>query len=103
MEALPTEDRSKTIRHLDLCCDSLPTQRSLGIHWDLDRDAFTFQVVILGKPYTRRGVLSTINSVYDPLALAAPVILKGNLLLRQLVIMGKKGTNNPLGWDDALC
>ena len=47
-------------------------------------------------------MLSIINSVYDPLGLAAPVILKGKLLLRQLVIMGKQGSDTPLDWDDPL-
>ena len=103
MEALPEEDRGKSIRDLDLQHDSLPTQRSLGVHWDLEGDAFTFKVVLPERPYTRRGVLSVINSVYDRLGLAAPVILRGKLLLRQLVIMGKKGGDNiALGWDDPL-
>ena len=69
MEALPVEDRGGNVRDLDLRHDSLPTQRSLGVHWDLEGDAFTFHVVLPEKPYTRRGVLSVIN-------------IKGKLLLR---------------------
>ena len=103
MEALPEADRRKSIRDLDLQHDSLPTQCSLGVHWDLEGDAFTFKVVLPERPYMRRGVLSIVNSVYDPLGLAVPVILKGKLLLQQLVIMGKKGGNDTaLGWDDPL-
>ena len=40
--------------------------------------------------------------MYAPLGLALPVILEGKLILQQLVIMGKKANNNPLGWDDPL-
>lgn len=47
------------------------------------------------KPYTRRGVLSTINSLYDPLGFAAPVSLQGRVLLRQL-------TTEACEWDDPL-
>lgn len=48
-------------------------------------------------------MLSIVNSVYDPLGLAVPVLLEGRLLLQQLVIMGKKNNNDmPLGWDDPL-
>ena len=102
MEAFPTEDLAKDIRSLDLCQDNLPAQRSLGIFWDLETDAFTYKVSISDKPLTRLGVLS-VNSVYDPLGLSAPVLLHGRLLLQQLVSMGKKKTATaPLGWDEPL-
>ena len=102
MKALPAKDRAESVRDLDFRHDTFPTQRFLGVHWDLEGDAFTFHVTLPERPFTRRGVLSIINSVYDPLGLAAPVILKGKLLLRQLVIMGKNGSDTPLGWDDPL-
>ena len=47
------------------------------------------------KPLTRRGILSTVSSIYDPLGLAAPFVLHGKLLLQQLV-MEKKG------WDEQI-
>lgn len=102
MEAFPNEDRGKDVRDLDLRKDSLPAQRSLGVYWDLENDTFTFKVSLPDKPYTRRGVLSIINSIYDPLGLAVPVLLEGRLLLQQLVIMGKTKSNGSLGWDDPL-
>ena len=103
MEAFPVEDRGKGVRDLDLYRDSLPAQRSLGVFWDLKNDSFTFQVTLPDKPFTRRGVLSIINSIYDPLGLAVPVLLEGRLLLQKLVIMGKsKNNDKPLGWDDPL-
>lgn len=48
-------------------------------------DTFTFKVTLLEKPFTRRGVLSIVNSVYDLLGFAAPVMLKGRKILQQLV------------------
>lgn len=47
------------------------------------------------KPYTRRGILSTIYSVYDPLGFLAPVLIKGKLMLREL-------TGGNVEWDEAL-
>ncbi|CAE1311547.1 unnamed protein product [Acanthosepion pharaonis] len=35
--------------------------------------------------FTRRGVLSTLNSLYDPLGFAAPVTIQGKLILRELI------------------
>ena len=92
MEAFPTEDLAKDIRSLDLRHDELPAQRSLGVFWDLEGDAFTYKVSVPDRPFTRHGVLSVVNSIYDPLGLAAPVLLEGRLLLQQLVAMGKKTT-----------
>ena len=88
MEAFPAEDRAKDVRDLDLRHDSLPAQRSLGVFWDLETDAFTFKVSLPEKPFTRRGVLSIVNSVYDPLGFAVPVMLEGRKILQQLVHMG---------------
>ena len=103
MEALPTEDRGKDVRDLDLRRDSLPDQRSLGAYWSLEGDAFFFRVSLPDKPFARRGVLSVVNSIYDPLRLAVPALLEGRLLLQQLVRMGKRSNNDaPLGWDDPL-
>ena len=104
MEAFPAEDQAKDVRDLDLCHDSLPAQRSLGVSWDLETDAFTFKVSLLENPFTRRGVLSIVNSVYDPLGFAVPVMLEGRKILQQLVHMGEwtKENNTLLAWDDPL-
>ena len=90
MEAIPADDRGKDVRDLDLRHDTLPAQRSLGVYWDLESDSFTFRISMKDKPFTRRGVLSNVNSIYDPLGLAAPVTLEGRKILQQLVAMGKK-------------
>ena len=104
IEAFPAEDRAKHVCDLDLRHDSLPAQRSLGVFWDLETDAFTSKVSLLEKPFTRRGVLSIVNSVYNPLGFAVPVMLKGRKILQQLVHMGErtKENNTPLAWDHPL-
>lgn len=64
--------------------DPLPLQRSLGLSWNLEADSFTYLVSSEEKPYTRRGVLSTVNSLYDPLGFVAPITLQGKALLQEL-------------------
>ena len=104
MKALPDQDRADHLKDLHPYQGPLPSQRSLGVMWNLEKDAFTFQISLPEKPYTRRGVLAVVNSLYDPLGLAIPVTLRGRLLLRELVKLGnkKRGNETPLGWDDPL-
>ncbi|XP_049332403.1 uncharacterized protein LOC125799519 [Astyanax mexicanus] len=83
MNVFPAGERAKDIKDLNLSVDDLPVQRSLGIKWNITSDTFTFDVPESQKPFTRRGVLSVVNSLYDPLGFMAPVTIKGRLLLRE--------------------
>nr|XP_024655484.1 uncharacterized protein LOC101465727 [Maylandia zebra] len=84
LEAFSTQDHAKNLKNLDFESNSVPMQRSLGLLWDLSKDRFTFEVSDESKPFTRRGVLSTINSLYDPLGFVAPVTIQGKSILREL-------------------
>ena len=96
LEQFDSSDLAKGLKDLDLSSDELPTQRSLGVSWDIRNDVITFQISTDVKPFTRRGALSTINSIYDPVGFAAPVVIRGKLLLREM--MGTSVVN----WDDML-
>lgn len=85
MSAFASDDLAKDLKDLDIGNDQLPVQRSLGLNWDLMSDTFTFRVTAAEKPYTRRGILSVINSLYDPLGLVAPVTIRGKMILRKIV------------------
>ena len=96
MKAFPKEDHAKEIKDLDLNGERPHTQRSLGLTWDIVTDTFNFQVSDNDKPNTRRGLLwCTVNSLYDPLGFAAPVITHGRLLLRELSV-------DSIEWDSPL-
>lgn len=84
MEAFAPEDCAKAVKDFDFSGEAIPTQRSLGLLWEITTDTFTFAVSTANKPFTRRGVLSTVNSVFDPLGLLAPVTIQGRALLREL-------------------
>ncbi|KAL5020965.1 hypothetical protein ScPMuIL_000120, partial [Solemya velum] len=68
-------------------------QRSLGLIWDTQEDVFRFNLEIDTQPFTRRGVLSLVNSIFDPLGFIAPVTIQGKLLLRKFMSAGQD-------WDD---
>jgi hypothetical protein len=77
MKSFPDRDRVESLKDRHIKQGPLPLQRSLGVMWDLEKDAFAFQITLPEKPYTRRGVLSIVNSIYDPLGFAIPVTLYG--------------------------
>ncbi len=95
MHAFSPADYAKDLKHLNLDTDSPPLQRSLSLSWDLQNDAFTFHVNLSDKPFTRRGVLATVNSLFDPLGVVAPITIQGKLLLHEL-------SNTKSDWDAPL-
>lgn len=95
MTALPANDLNKDLKDLELSSDELPLQRSLGLYWNINTDVFTFRISQEAKLLTRRGVLSVINSIYDPLGFAAPVVITGKLILRKLTLETTE-------WDEPL-
>lgn len=83
MQAFTLGDLAAGRKDLGLNEEALPVHRSLGLCWNIDSDTFTFRVAVSDKPFTRRGVLSTVNSLFDPLGLVAPVTIQGRALLRE--------------------
>ena len=81
---------------LDLNYDDLPIERALGVQWCVESDTFGFRIFVKDKPLTRRGILSSVSSIYDPLGFAAPFTLTAKKLLQDLCREEK------LEWDDEL-
>ncbi len=92
MESIPEADRAVSIKDLDLEGD-VPNQKALGMVWKMDTDQFGYQVDIRSKPSTRRGMLSTLCALYDPLGFAGPVTLQAKQMLQELCRL-------KIGWDD---
>lgn len=70
--SIPQADRAKEIKDLDLDSSELPTERTLGIRWHIQKDKLTFSVSLKSQPFTRGGILSIVSSVYDPLGFICP-------------------------------
>ncbi|XP_066913533.1 uncharacterized protein [Clytia hemisphaerica] len=79
------------IKRKDEKCSSV--QRVLGVLWSLKNDIFQFEAPDKVFAKTRRGMLSALNSFYDPLGLISPFILKGRLIFQSVCQL-------PIGWDD---
>ena len=80
LEAIPVQERAKAVKDLDLDHGSLPIERALGIHWNTETDHFGVQVKVKQRELTRRGLLSVVSSVYDPLGLVSPFVVRAKMI-----------------------
>ena len=88
-------DRERARPTLDLDLENLPVERTLGVQWDVEKDAFLSKVHFPHQPSTKRGILSAVTSLYDPMGFVCPVILEAKKILQKLWKLN-------LGWDDEI-
>ncbi|XP_041372869.1 uncharacterized protein LOC121386135 [Gigantopelta aegis] len=93
--AFPTNQLAIGLKDLNLGDDVLPVQRNLGLQWDMNKDSFFCDVSTTPRSFTRRGVLSVVNSLFDPIGFLAPITIQGKLILRNLM-------NGTIDWDEPL-
>ena len=72
----------------------------LGISWDRKSDKFYFHLALLGRKakglaLTRRNILSVLASLYDPLGIVSPLVVRVKMLFQDLC---KEG----VGWDEEI-
>ena len=91
LEHIPLEDRSKKVKERVL--DAPLEDRALGVYWNVEEDELGFKVQDMAKPLTKRGILSMLSSVYDPLGIASPFVLGARKVMQELC-------RTKLGWDD---
>ncbi|KAK7878865.1 hypothetical protein WMY93_034256, partial [Mugilogobius chulae] len=95
LDSIPEARKAKGVKQWDLEREFLPIERVLGVEWCIRSDTFKFKIVLKNRPLTRRGILSTVSSIYDPLGMLSPVVLKAKKLLRDLC-------KRRIGWDDQI-
>ncbi|XP_050064313.1 uncharacterized protein LOC114118967 [Aphis gossypii] len=73
------------------------TVATLGLLWQPATDNFLFNVEDWYPPprMTKRSLLSDINSVFDPVGLVSPVLIKGKIFIQQLWAL-------KISWDEVL-
>ena len=82
LESIPPEDRAKGLVDVNLLKEPLPIEGALGVQWCVESDCFQFTITLSDHTLTRRGILATVCSVYDPLGLISPVVLVGKQILQ---------------------
>ncbi|CAI5660438.1 unnamed protein product [Oreochromis niloticus] len=95
MSIIPETERASNTKDVNLNYSVIQMQSVLGVKWNIEADVFSFSVALKERPATRRGILATVASVYDPLGFLSPYILTGKQVLQE---MCKRG----VGWDEPI-
>ena len=63
---IPEGERREALQDQELRLGTLPTEKALGIYWNIEEDKLGFDVNFKDKPLTKRGMLSMVSSIYYP-------------------------------------
>ena len=88
LDVIPQSEMAGQLRTFSLDIETLPIERALGLERNIEGDCFQFNISQKDKPHTRRGILSMVSSVFDPLGFVAPFVLSAKIILQRLC---KKG------------
>lgn len=92
LSQIPPQEKASL--SVDLNFDELPIEGTLGLKWNTETDSFRFSVYSLQTPEsTKRGVLSRLSTVFDPLGVLAPYMLPAKCLVQSLWRKKKTGTS----------
>lgn len=99
LQTIPESERgTKEIHGMEFPTNQVTcttNERALGVQWNTKTDSLQFKLNLKDNLHTRRSILATVASIYDPLGLIAPTILTGKRILQQMC-------KEDLGWDDEL-
>ena len=84
MKTISVDDRA-TVESVHKC-------KTLGVVWDTLSDELYIPLHVEVSICTRRGILSAVSSIYDPMGIIAPLILKAKLMLQTMC-------KNDCPWD----
>ena len=71
--------------------------KALGIRWDVNSDCFYYvnRPVADSTHVTRRIILSQVSSMYDPMGLITPIVIRGRMIFQEV-------TRLRILWDDVV-
>ena len=95
LQSIPRNCWGKSLKGLNLDFEKLPVERALGLLWNVEADCLSFDVDTEGQARTKRGLLSALSTVYDPLGLLSPFVLQARRLFQEVCRLEKS-------WDAPL-
>ena len=83
MNSLPEAERARSFQTASF--NENINKRTLGVKWDVTKDVFTFDTVkVKEEDVTKRNILKTVASIFDPVGFVAPFLVTGKIFLQKL-------------------
>ena len=95
LSTIPNENIATGLESLMLPDPNNAIKIALGIKWNVKSAKFCFNINLPIKPITKRGILSVLNSIFDPMGFLNPVILSAKLIFQSSCKLALK-------WDDII-
>ena len=94
LENIPSQYRTSEVNFDDK--EVLPV-KTLGVLWLATEDVFTFKSYCVSEKFqpTKRNYLKRIATLFDPLGMISPFIIRAKVLMQEIWVCG-------LNWDDPL-
>ena len=94
LENIPSQYRASEVNFDDR--EVLPV-KTLGVLWLATEDEFTFKSHCVSEKFqpTKRNYLKRIATLFDPLGMISPFIIRAKVLMQEIWVCG-------LDWDDPL-
>ena len=95
LQALRTSNISPKLTEINISVNDIPIERALGILWNPEADTFYIKYKLKSVLATKRGILSLISSIFDPLGFITPALIQPKSIIQQL-------WKRKIDWDELL-
>ena len=82
LASIPKDRLTSPEMNLDL--DDLPVERTLGVGWNVEQDAFIFQQTFNHEITTKRKIVGAVSSIFDPCGFLTPFTFRAKCLIQEL-------------------
>ena len=95
LKVIPNELRKDGMKNKSVKLRNLTHDKALGVKWNVKDDTLGFIIKMNNEPTTQQRLLAALSSIYDPLGLGAPFLLKERQIIQILCKQNLK-------WDDLI-
>ena len=95
LQALPTSNISPKLTEINLSVNGIPIERVFETLWTPETDKFHIKYTLISVLTTKRGILSLISSIFDPLGFITPALIEPKWIIQQL-------WKRKIDWDELL-